>query len=30
MKAGSCTFRDGMTFHFAHANSTDKPRGRLR
>ncbi|SEO76860.1 phytanoyl-CoA dioxygenase family protein [Paenibacillus sp. OV219] len=29
MKAGSCTFHDGMTFHFAHANSTDKPRRAL-
>lgn len=29
MKAGSCTFHDGMTFHFAHANATDKPRRAL-
>ncbi len=29
MKAGSCTFHDGMTFHFAHANNTDKPRRAL-
>ncbi|SDW90891.1 phytanoyl-CoA dioxygenase family protein [Paenibacillus sp. CF384] len=26
MKAGSCTFHDGLTFHYAHANLTDKPR----
>lgn len=26
MKAGSCTFHDGLTFHYAHANVTDKPR----
>ncbi len=26
MKAGSCTFHDGLTFHYAHANTTDKPR----
>ncbi len=26
MKAGSCTFHDGLTFHYAHANKTDKPR----
>ncbi|MDF2724892.1 MAG: phytanoyl-CoA dioxygenase family protein [Paenibacillus sp.] len=26
LKAGSCTFHDGLTFHYAHANSTDKPR----
>lgn len=26
MKAGSCTFHDGLTFHYAHANHTDKPR----
>lgn len=29
MKAGSCTFHDGMTFHYAHANNTDKPRRAL-
>ncbi|WP_179107258.1 phytanoyl-CoA dioxygenase family protein [Sediminibacillus massiliensis] len=26
MKAGSCTFHDGLTFHAAFANQTDKPR----
>lgn len=26
MKAGSCTFHDGLTFHYAHANRTDQPR----
>lgn len=26
MKAGSCTFHDGRTFHFATANKTDRPR----
>jgi ectoine hydroxylase-related dioxygenase (phytanoyl-CoA dioxygenase family) len=26
LKAGSCTFHDGLTFHYAHANTTDKPR----
>lgn len=26
MKAGSCTFHDGLTFHYAHSNVTDKPR----
>jgi ectoine hydroxylase-related dioxygenase (phytanoyl-CoA dioxygenase family) len=26
LKAGSCTFHDGLTFHYAHANKTDKPR----
>lgn len=26
MKAGSCTFHDGKTFHFATANQTDRPR----
>ncbi|HZG78780.1 MAG TPA: phytanoyl-CoA dioxygenase family protein [Paenibacillus sp.] len=26
MKAGSCTFHDGFTFHYAHANRTDRPR----
>ncbi|GLX71262.1 phytanoyl-CoA dioxygenase family protein [Paenibacillus glycanilyticus] len=29
MKAGSCTFHDGLTFHYAHANNTDKPRRAL-
>ncbi|MBP3964745.1 phytanoyl-CoA dioxygenase family protein [Paenibacillus lignilyticus] len=29
MKAGSCTFHDGMTFHFAHANNSEKPRRAL-
>ncbi|WP_214627503.1 phytanoyl-CoA dioxygenase family protein [Paenibacillus agaridevorans] len=29
MKAGSCTFHDGMTFHYAHANNTAKPRRAL-
>ncbi|WJH33423.1 phytanoyl-CoA dioxygenase family protein [Paenibacillus sp. CC-CFT747] len=29
MKAGSATFHDGLTFHFAHANVTDKPRRAL-
>ncbi|WP_420805799.1 phytanoyl-CoA dioxygenase family protein [Cohnella thermotolerans] len=29
MKAGSCTFHDGLTFHYAHANRTDKPRRAL-
>ncbi|MBO7747622.1 phytanoyl-CoA dioxygenase family protein [Paenibacillus sp. MWE-103] len=29
MKAGSCTFHDGMTFHYAHANMTDRPRRAL-
>jgi ectoine hydroxylase-related dioxygenase (phytanoyl-CoA dioxygenase family) len=29
MKAGSCTFHDGLTFHYAHANQTNKPRGAL-
>jgi len=29
MKAGSCTFHDGLTFHYAHANQTDKPRREL-
>ncbi|MGO4110856.1 phytanoyl-CoA dioxygenase family protein [Paenibacillus sp. YAF4_2] len=29
MKAGSCTFHDGLTFHYAHANQTDKPRRAL-
>lgn len=26
LKKGSCTFHDGLTFHFAHANKTDRPR----
>lgn len=26
LKKGSCTFHHGLTFHFAHANKTDKPR----
>lgn len=26
LKKGSCTFHDGLTFHYAHANQTDKPR----
>lgn len=26
MKAGSATFHCGLTFHYAHANVTDKPR----
>jgi ectoine hydroxylase-related dioxygenase (phytanoyl-CoA dioxygenase family) len=26
MKAGSCTFHNGLTFHYASANSTDRPR----
>ncbi|RKN85131.1 phytanoyl-CoA dioxygenase family protein [Paenibacillus ginsengarvi] len=26
LKAGSCTFHDGLTFHYAHSNQTDKPR----
>lgn len=26
MPAGSCTFHDGRTFHYAGANRTDKPR----
>ncbi|MNI37251.1 Phytanoyl-CoA dioxygenase (PhyH) [compost metagenome] len=29
MKAGSCTFHDGLTFHYAHANQTDQPRRAL-
>jgi ectoine hydroxylase-related dioxygenase (phytanoyl-CoA dioxygenase family) len=29
MKAGSCTFHDGLTFHYANANRTDKPRRAL-
>lgn len=29
MKAGSCTFHDGLTFHYAHANATDRPRRAL-
>lgn len=26
MKAGSCTFHDGLTFHYATPNLSDKPR----
>lgn len=26
LKAGSCTFHDYSTFHYAHSNRTDKPR----
>jgi ectoine hydroxylase-related dioxygenase (phytanoyl-CoA dioxygenase family) len=26
MRAGSCTFHSGLTFHYAHANRTDTPR----
>lgn len=26
MKAGSCTFHSGLTFHYAHANNTANPR----
>lgn len=26
LRAGSCTFHNGLTFHYAHANSTDRPR----
>lgn len=26
MKAGSCTFHNGLTFHYAHANTTSRPR----
>lgn len=26
LQAGSCTFHDGLAFHYAHANQTDKPR----
>lgn len=29
MKAGSCTFHNGLTFHYAHANQTDHPRRAL-
>lgn len=29
MKAGSCTFHDGLTFHYAHPNVTEKPRRAL-
>ncbi len=29
MKAGSCTFHDGLCFHYAHANRTDRPRRAL-
>jgi ectoine hydroxylase-related dioxygenase (phytanoyl-CoA dioxygenase family) len=26
LKKGSCTFHHGLTFHYAHANVTDRPR----
>lgn len=26
LKKGSCTFHHGLTFHYAHANHTDRPR----
>lgn len=29
LRAGSCTFHDGFTFHYAHANATDRPRRAL-
>ncbi|GGD51664.1 phytanoyl-CoA dioxygenase family protein [Paenibacillus nasutitermitis] len=29
MKAGSCTFHNGLTFHYAHSNQTDQPRRAL-
>lgn len=29
MKAGSCTFHNGLTFHYAHANVTSRPRRAL-
>jgi ectoine hydroxylase-related dioxygenase (phytanoyl-CoA dioxygenase family) len=29
LKAGSCTFHNGLTFHYAHANMTDRPRRAL-
>ncbi|MCL6633589.1 MAG: phytanoyl-CoA dioxygenase family protein [Alicyclobacillus herbarius] len=29
MRAGSCTFHSGLTFHYAHANRTAKPRRAL-
>ncbi|OAS13473.1 phytanoyl-CoA dioxygenase family protein [Paenibacillus oryzisoli] len=29
LKAGSCTFHNGLTFHYAHSNVTDKPRRAL-
>jgi ectoine hydroxylase-related dioxygenase (phytanoyl-CoA dioxygenase family) len=29
MRAGSCTFHNGLTFHYAHANKTDRPRRAL-
>lgn len=29
MKAGGVTFHDGLTFHYADANSTDRPRHAL-
>jgi ectoine hydroxylase-related dioxygenase (phytanoyl-CoA dioxygenase family) len=29
LKAGSCTFHDGLTFHYAFHNQTEKPRRAL-
>jgi ectoine hydroxylase-related dioxygenase (phytanoyl-CoA dioxygenase family) len=29
MKAGSCTFHDGLCFHYAHPNNSQKPRRAL-
>jgi len=29
LKAGSCTFHDGLTFHYAFANQTERPRRAL-
>ncbi|MFC4304281.1 phytanoyl-CoA dioxygenase family protein [Cohnella boryungensis] len=29
LKAGSCTFHNGLTFHYAHANMTERPRRAL-
>lgn len=29
LKAGSCTFHNGLTFHYAHSNVTEKPRRAL-
>ena len=26
LKAGSCTFHNGLTFHYAHSNTTQRPR----
>jgi ectoine hydroxylase-related dioxygenase (phytanoyl-CoA dioxygenase family) len=26
LKKGSCTFHNGLTFHYAHANGSDQPR----